>query len=290
MNRIGSTTITETVIRIEVGVCCVARAATFGAGSYRGGQGVCLVDVGVQQVLQRPQLLVGHVQQRILVGVPLADRGEDGHGGQDRRAHRQHDLAEHGQGAGAVHLGRLLQRLRNGLDEGLDQDDVERLHNRREHVDPEVVRQVQVLHRDEHRDQAGVEVHRDDHEAVPELTVPHPLLSEHEAEVGAGDDGQGRADHGTGHRHEGCGAQALELEDLRIVLQVEAHREPVHVAGGAGVVIGDRVDDEVVERVHAHEREHDEEEDVEDVEHLLTGGPAIQRRHFLRSEGFTSHG
>ena len=67
---------------------------------------------------------------------------------------------------------------------------------------------------------------------------------------------------------------AVEAEHVLVVLQVESFEPPHHLARSGGVVVGERVDDQVVERVHADQREHGQHEDVEDVVDFLTRGAA----------------
>ena len=99
--------------------------------------------------------------------------------------------------------------------------------------------------------------------------MPHLLLSEHKAQEGAGHDGQGRADHGTTQGDHGSIPQTLQLEDGLVILQVETLGEPVDITSRTRIIVGDAVDDQVVEGICTDEGEEDEESDVKNIVDLL---------------------
>ena len=85
---------------------------------------------------------------------------EQRNGCQHRLTQREDDPDEDFKISGSVNSCRFDQAFRNRSDIRPDNDHIECADHRRDHIYPERIQQVQVLHQKISRNQAGVKVHR----------------------------------------------------------------------------------------------------------------------------------
>ena len=221
--------------------------------------------------------IVLHQDQGIREGIPVAHSAEDGNGGQDRLAQGPYDLPEHRHEAGAVDEGAFLQLRRDGLDIGLHQNDVIRSHNGGDDIGCEMARQAQHGHVHVPGDDAGIEIHGDDDEPVPQLPVPHLLLGDKIADEGGGQHHEDRAQNGSGNR-DGEGIEnVVDLQHIHIVSQIDAHGDQGDLAGGHQGAVGNGVDEDIVEGEDAGQGEDGENAVVQEMKDLVAGGIFVVR-------------
>ena len=109
---IGITTIIVTVIRTLVGVWLVATAAAMEALLLvlaKAGQRTRLIQILIQNELQRIKLGIRYQKQCILERVPLVYRGENRNSCHDRLDNRKHNLEENLHDSRTVNLRGFLQ-------------------------------------------------------------------------------------------------------------------------------------------------------------------------------------
>ena len=120
-------------------------------------------------------------------------------------------------------------------------------------------------------DHAGREVHGDHHEAVPHLVAPHVLLGEDVGRVGGEHQAEGGGDDGAGHRDEGRLGQALHLEDLDVVVEIDAGGQQEDLVQADGLLLADGADDKVIEGVDADQADEGKDDGKDDVVELVLG-------------------
>ncbi|MNP57759.1 hypothetical protein D3C76_1526150 [compost metagenome] len=109
------------------------------------------------------------VQVGIKPRVPLAYCQEQGDRRQYGLTERKDDPVVNRKIVRPVQLGGFLQRIRQSVDKGTDDEDVERADNPRQDINPERADQIEMTHQHVGRDQPAGEVHRQSQEGGHEL-------------------------------------------------------------------------------------------------------------------------
>ena len=210
-------------------------------------------------------------------GVPLSHRGVDGNGRHNWQGHGQNDLQEDAHGARAVDHGAFLHRNRQLLHIGFNQDNIIGVHHGRQDVYQEGVGQAIGLVYQICGDQAAAHIHGDYQDAVHHLAQGHILLGKQIAQQHAGQQRTGRADACAQHGNQKGMGNIAAFENIGIILQGKVDRP------GHGVhrqrARGKRLNEDIPQRVQAQRDDHQEKQDIEDIENLT--GHGIMMYHFL---------
>ena len=167
----------------------------------------------------------------------MVDCAEDRDGGKNGLGQRQDDLIEPLEVVGTVQRCTFFQCLRNGLDVGLDQNQIIRHHDAGQNVGKEVVGQTQHGHIQIPRDDTGIQVHGQHHETIPEAAMPHLLLGEDVACQRTAQHHDDGADDGTSQRDHQCLSKVAQLQHSNIVAEVDALGDKVDLTGRNEVVV-----------------------------------------------------
>ncbi len=192
---------------------------------------------------------------------------EEGDGCQHRSRERQNDPSEDLKIAVTVNAGGFLQLLGYALQERADDHDVHEIEQHRQHVHPEGVDQMQLLQRNEERDEPGAENRRQKDVESEKGTAGQRLLGKRIGHERTQHHMQEGSEHGAHKRNLVCLPYAGVIEHLSIILQREftgkeidgPHHRIFPVIQGISQNVNERVDhgeaDQSEKRVVKHREE-----------------------------------
>ena len=187
----------------------------------------------------------------------MPHRVEQADRGQHRHAQRQHHLPQHQRRGGAVDQRRLLQALRDGVEEVAHDQHPPRVDELRNHQRPQGVVQAGVAHYQVGRDQAAVEQDGEEHEHRDRLPPRHATLGQGVGERCREQQVQRRAHHHPEQGHAVGSDDRAALGEDGLILQT--------LAVDVGVDdVGHVVDHRIVQQQDLLEAGVDQVADVED--------------------------
>ena len=236
-----------------------------------------------QLQLQDAQIAAGDVEEIVLPCVPLADGTEYGDRRKDRLAEWKDYAEEAAHMRCAVQHGGLLQRRRKRFDVGLNQDHIIARHRTRQDVDQKAVDEMQLLIQNVGRDQARVQVHRDDDRAVEKPSEAELVLRDQISEQCRAEYSQSRAEHCARNGDKG------RVEDVRFGKEpcVGRKRKACGQKGNGRFCrqlrVADGVNEDIVERIQTQEGENAQQNVQHGVYHIVADLSFIHARRFLRT-------
>ena len=194
----------------------------------------------VQIQLNREQLFLLHIQQRIGETVPPAHGVEQGQRGQHRQGQGQINPHQRPDRAGAVDFRRLPQALGNPVEEGPHHDHVVHADAAGNHHTPDRIQHLQILHQQVVGNRAGAEIHGKKDQRVDGFSALQLIIGQGVGAAYRHEQAQQRA----AHRQNGGKPQGMNVfrvpQDGLIGHQVPALRPEEHLVAHQGAGIGKR--------------------------------------------------
>ena len=229
-----------------------------------------------QQRLHGPYRFFGDEDQRVVIGVPVIHRVEQGDSGNSGGRQRQQNAPQIGGDAGTVQHGGLVQRVRHALKEVAHDDEVIGADAYRQDQRPERIEQAQPAYLQVQGHQTAAEQHGKDHEEGQQIPSWQILSGKNESAQNGQNHADRRADESDEQRIGVGGRHQLVAENLLIRLQMQAVRPQdkdrvLHMGQGR-----EGADDDVPEGVEHHEDHCEQDQRGKDAKRLFSGADLFQ--------------